>query len=93
MVQTDRLTTKKIRRRGDSPYITKRRSHEVYSQVAVPVTNNEAEYDALLTGLKLAKVLEARDVIVQANFQLVIGQVRGDYKAKEERMQKYLTLV
>ena len=93
MVQTDRLTTKKIRRRGDSPYITKRRSHEVYSQVAVPVTNNKAEYDALLTGLKLAKVLEARDVIVQANFQLVIGQVRGDYKAKEERMQKYLTLV
>ena len=51
------------------------------------------EYDALLTSLKIVKALEARDVIVQANFQLVIGQVRGDYKAKEERMQKYLTLV
>ena len=41
-------------------------------------------------GLKLAKALKARDVIVQADSKLVIGQVEGDYEAKEERMQKYL---
>jgi len=48
--------------------------------------NNEAEYETLLTGLRLAKVLEAKVLIIQANSQLVIGQVRGDYEAKEERM-------
>ena len=55
--------------------------------------NNEAEYEALLTGLNLEKVLEAKAFIIQANSRLVIGQARGDYEAKEERMQKYLKIV
>ena len=42
--------------------------------------------EALLTGLKLAKMLEAKDFIVQTNSQLVIDQVRGDYDVKKERM-------
>lgn len=42
--------------------------------------------EALLTGLKLAKMLEAKDLIVQTNSQLVIDQVRGDYDVKKERM-------
>ena len=54
-----------------------------------PATNNEAEYEALLIGLGLAKALEAKALeakafIVQADSQLV----RGDYEAKEERMLK-----
>ena len=56
-------------------------------------TNNEAEHKAFLIGLSLTKVLEAKTFIVQADSQLVIGQVRGDYEAKEERMQKYLKIV
>ena len=36
--------------------------------------------------------LEAKNLIVQADSQLVIGQVKGDYEAKEERMQKYLKI-
>ena len=36
-------------------------------------TNNEAEYEALLTRLSLAKVLESKTLIVQADSQLVIG--------------------
>ena len=58
-----------------------------------PATNNEAEYKALLTRLSLAKSLGAKSLIVQANSQLIIGQVKGDYEAKEERMQKYLKIV
>ena len=49
-------------------------------------TNNEAEYEALLTVLSLAKALGAKNLIVQADSQLIIGQVKGDYEAKEERM-------
>lgn len=58
-----------------------------------PTTNNEAKYEASLIGLKLARIVVAKDVIVQADSQLVIGQVKGEYEVKEERMQKYLKLV
>ena len=47
-----------------------------------PATNNEKEYKALLTRLSLAKALGAKSLIVQANSQLIIGQVKGDYEAK-----------
>ena len=58
-----------------------------------PKTNNEAEYDALLKGLELAKSLGAKSVLVQGDSQLVISQVNGMYEAKEERMKKYLNKV
>ena len=44
--------------------------------------NNKAKYEALLTGLSLAKALGVKSLIVQANSQLMIGQVKGDYEAK-----------
>jgi hypothetical protein len=56
-------------------------------------TNNEAEYEALLTGLKMAKILGATELDVLSDSQLVVGQVNGDYEAKEGRMQQYLNLV
>ena len=36
-------------------------------------TNNEAEYEALLKGLELAKSLGVESVLVQGDSQLVIG--------------------
>jgi ribonuclease HI len=56
-------------------------------------TNNEAEYEALLAGLKMAKTLGATELDVHNDSQLVVGQVNGDYEAKEERMLQYLNLV
>ena len=56
-------------------------------------TDNEAEYEALLKGLELAKSLVAESVLVQGDSQLVIGQVNGMYEAKKERMKKYLNKV
>ena len=56
-------------------------------------TNNEAEYEALLKGLKLAKSLGAESVIVQGDCQLVINQVNGMCEAKEGQMKKYLNKV
>ena len=56
-------------------------------------TNNEAEYEALLKGLELAKSLGAESVIVEGDCQLVINQVNGMCEAKEGRMKKYLNKV
>ena len=58
-------------------------------QLKFPATNNEAEYEGILTGLRLGKALEAKDLLVQSDSKLVIGQIKEEYKAKEERMQKY----
>ena len=41
-----------------------------------PVTNNKAEYEALLTWLSLAKALGAKSFIIQADSQLIIGQMK-----------------
>ena len=59
-------------------------------QVKFPITNNEVEYEALLTGLRIARALEAENIVLKSDSQLIIGQVRGDFEAKETRMQKYL---
>ena len=65
------------------------KSHEVDTlkckvRLHYQTTNNEAEYEALLNGLELAKSLGAELVLVQGDSQLVIGQVNGTYEAKEE---------
>ena len=57
------------------------------------MTNNEAEYETLLTGLRIAKVLGATMLRVQSDSQLTVGQVNDEYEAKEDRITKYLSLV
>ena len=61
-------------------------------QLKFPATNNETEYKGILTGLRLGKALGAKNLLIQSDSKLVIGQIRGEYEAKEERMQRYLKL-
>ena len=59
-------------------------------QLKFPATNNEAEYEAILTRLRVAQALGAKNILLKSDSQLVVGQVKGDFEAKETRMQKYL---
>ena len=61
-------------------------------QLKFPTTNNETEYKRILTGLRLKKALGAKNLLVQNDSKLVIGQIKEEYEAKEERIQKYLRL-
>ena len=56
-------------------------------------SSNEAEYEALIAGLKLAKALGVRHINIYSDSQLVVCQVTSQYQAKEERMVSYLQLV
>ncbi|XP_059627328.1 uncharacterized protein LOC132270143 [Cornus florida] len=56
-------------------------------------TNNEAEYEALIAGLKLAKELKIKNLMAYSDSQLVIRQVNGDYGAKDETMEAYRAAV
>ena len=62
-------------------------------QLKFPITNNEAEYEALLAGLRIARALGAQRIVLKSDSQLVIGQVKGNFETKETRMQNYLKLV
>ena len=53
-------------------------------------SNNEAEYEALIAGLELARKLGVESLRVHCDSQLVVNQVRGDYAAKEPHLVAYL---
>ena len=38
-----------------------------------PMTNNEAEYEALVTGLDLTRAVGAKNMVVHYDFQVVIS--------------------
>ncbi|KAI3828411.1 hypothetical protein L1987_02512 [Smallanthus sonchifolius] len=54
-----------------------------------PSTNNEAEYEAFLAGLRMARKMGAKYLKVHVDSLLVASQVNGEYAAKEPSMQKY----
>ena len=62
-------------------------------QLKFLITNNEAKYKAMLTGLRMARALGAGNILLNSNSQLIIGQVKGDFEATETRMQKYFKLM
>ncbi|KAL5582068.1 hypothetical protein UlMin_014510 [Ulmus minor] len=54
------------------------------------VINNQAEYEALLSGLRLAKEVSARHLTIYSDSQLVVSQVNSEFQAKGEKMASYL---
>ncbi|KAL5570576.1 hypothetical protein UlMin_027151 [Ulmus minor] len=52
--------------------------------------NNQAEYEALLAGLRLAKEVSARHLLIYSDSQLIVNQVNSKYQAKGEKMAFYL---
>ena len=49
-------------------------------------TNNEAEYLALIKGVELCIKNNISNVLIFADSELVVKQINGDYKVKNERM-------
>lgn len=52
------------------------------------MTNNQAEYHALIEGLKVAKEWKPDRLEIFLDSKLVVEQVRGQYKIKEPVLQK-----
>ena len=50
-------------------------------------TNNVAEYRALLLGLTRAGELGAREVEIRADSELVVRQMTGEYRVRNENLQ------
>ncbi len=50
-------------------------------------TNNVAEYKALITGLQKARELGAKRILVRGDSELIIRQMRGEYRVKSPDMR------
>ena len=53
-------------------------------------SNNEAEYEVLITVLRLVKELKANILKVYNDSQLVVNQVNENYQARGEKMVTFL---
>ena len=54
-------------------------------------SNNEAEYETILSGLDLALTLSVSKLKIYNDSQLVVRHVQEEYGARDERMTRYLT--
>jgi ribonuclease HI len=59
-------------------------------QLEFPATNNIIEYEGLVTGLRLAKELGIRGLLIRGDSQLVAKQVQKEYDCNSDKMAEYL---
>ena len=55
-------------------------------------TNNQAEYEALIAGLKVCTALGADEIEVFSDSQVIVNQVLDEYQARDDNMIAYLRL-
>lgn len=63
--------------------------HYTYSREIGHGTNNEAEYSSLLYLVQRLNEYQVQTVRIYGDSQLVVNQINGTWKAKDERMIKY----
>ncbi|MBI2336782.1 MAG: ribonuclease HI family protein [Deltaproteobacteria bacterium] len=59
---------------------------EITYFVGQAVTNNVAEYTALLVGLEKALELETTEIDIFMDSELVVRQIKGEYQVKNEKL-------
>ncbi len=69
-------------------------SNAVVAEIAQYVgetTNNQAEYQALIAGLERALELGAREAIIHSDSELMVRQLEGTYRVKNEGLKPVFT--
>ncbi|GAU26329.1 hypothetical protein TSUD_101620 [Trifolium subterraneum] len=66
---------------------------EVSLALSFLTSNNQAEYEAFLAGLRLAEDVGAKEIKIYTDSQLVASQVIEEYQAKNDNLSEYLALV
>ncbi|XP_074346516.1 uncharacterized protein LOC141685307 [Apium graveolens] len=60
---------------------------------AFKATNNQAKYEALISGLRLAKYFGISKMIVYSDSQIMVKQTSGEYIAKDPTLAQYQAMV
>ncbi|MEQ1849891.1 MAG: ribonuclease HI family protein [Candidatus Peribacteraceae bacterium] len=61
-----------------------------YAEAIGTTTNNIAEYEALIAGLKIAKDFRPNHLVCHLDSELVVKQLKGEYRVK---MQTFVPLI
>ena len=79
-------------RSGAGIVIYDERGNELWRESAHlgTMTNNMAEYEALVRALRRAREMAATSVFVYTDSQLVANQILGSYRVRNDRLRKYL---
>lgn len=70
----------------------RRRAHQVV-RCGFKATNNEAEYEAVIIGLRSAGDFGAKNNGLCSDSQHIVSQIRGEYLARDNRITTYLGTV
>ncbi|XP_071728219.1 uncharacterized protein [Rutidosis leptorrhynchoides] len=70
-----------------------REEHTYVLRFNFKVANNEAKYEALLEGMRIARELGVKKLQAYVDSQLVANQINGTFDANDKSMQSYLALV
>ena len=62
-------------------------------RLGLSAMNNEADYKALLEGISIVQRMGGKLATIFSDSRLVVGQVKGELEARDERMQGYLTRI
>ena len=89
-IHTNGSLNKQAKRAGVVLHTSEGDKIECIIRLDFPMTNNEAEYEALVAGLDLARATGVENMVVYCDSQVVINQINGNYKCKNVRMKKYL---
>ena len=83
--------------KGSGPGAILEKESEIINELSLkldfPVSNNQAEYEALIAGLKLARDVGVHRLLICSDSQVVTSQVIGTYQAKDALLQRYLIKV
>ncbi|XP_025680553.2 uncharacterized protein [Arachis hypogaea] len=58
-------------------------------QFHFPASNNQAEYEALIAGLKLALSFQVQSLTAHCDSLLVVQQIRGEFQVKDLLLERY----
>ncbi|XP_057742915.1 uncharacterized protein LOC130961187 [Arachis stenosperma] len=80
---------------GAGVYLTDRSELQAEQSIkfSFQTSNNQAEYEALLAGLRLAQSLNITHLQIYCDSQLVVQQVTGNFQVKDQLLEKYHTSV
>ncbi|KAK3005454.1 hypothetical protein RJ639_016112 [Escallonia herrerae] len=78
---------------GSSSSVRRNLSSSMIFALVFQASINEAEYEALLEGIRLANALKVDSLSVYNDSQLVVNHVLGEYEARDETKVQYLHLV
>ena len=73
---------------GSGVILVSPEGHKFHSAVKFRfiASKNEAEYEALLAGLRLARTVQARAITVFSDSLLMVNQILGEYQARGFKM-------